>query len=251
MHQISFGAGRTAIARSVVVSAHLSPPPRSGERQASAQGAHAPRIRVLVAEPHAATRRSLCRTLADEEGFEVLGAVDDPDALALEVELERHRPDVVVLGLELRESSSLEAIRAIRERSTQTKIVVSSSEEDPVLAQRALTAGAGAVVAASLASGELSEAVRAAASDRQFLSPRVAARLDALHRSLTGNRLTRREVEILRLIAFGHTSVEIARMLHLSPRTIETHRAHIHKKLALRTRAELVRYALRRGVIGA
>ena len=92
---------------------------------------------------------------------------------------------------------------------------------------------------------------QAAAMGEEWVSPRVAARLDALHRALTDNKLTQREVEVLRLIAFGHTSVEIARMLHLSPRTIETHRAHIHKKLGLKSRAELVRYSLRRGLIGA
>jgi two-component system response regulator NreC len=70
-----------------------------------------------------------------------------------------------------------------------------------------------------------------------------------LHRTLTENKLTPREVEVLRLIALGHTSVEIARKLHISPRTVETHRAHVHRKLGLSTRAELVRYALRRGLL--
>ena len=101
-----------------------------------------------------------------------------------------------------------------------------------------------------LADTELAQAVRAAAGGEEYVSPAVAARLDALHRALTDNKLSPREVEVLRLIALGHTSVEIAERLHLSPRTIETHRAHIHKKLGLKTRAELVRYALRRGLIG-
>jgi two-component system response regulator NreC len=124
-------------------------------------------------------------------------------------------------------------------------------EDNPVFAQRALTAGAVGFVAKDLADGELAQAIRAAAADHEFVSPRVAARLNELHRTLTDHKLTQREVEVLRLIAFGHTSVEIARKLQLSPRTIETHRAHIHKKLGLATRAELVRYALRRGLIGA
>ena len=74
---------------------------------------------------------------------------------------------------------------------------------------------------------------------------------ETLHRSITDDALSPREVEVLRLIALGHTSVEIARKLHLSPRTVETHRANIYRKLGLATRAELVRYSLRRGLLGA
>ena len=126
-----------------------------------------------------------------------------------------------------------------------------STEESASLAQRALTAGAIGYVTKDLAGSELPEAVRAAMRGEQYLSPQVAVRLEELHRALTGNTLTPREAEVLRLIALGHTSVEIARKLHLSPRTVETHRAHIHKKLGLATRAQLVGYALRHGLLGA
>jgi two-component system response regulator NreC len=105
-------------------------------------------------------------------------------------------------------------------------------------------------VTKDLADSELPRAIRAAVHGEQFVSPPVAIRLEALHRSLTENALTAREVEVLRLIALGHTSVEIARKLHLSPRTVETHRAHIHRKLGLATRAQLVGYALRRDLLG-
>jgi len=90
-----------------------------------------------------------------------------------------------------------------------------------------------------------------AARGEEYVSPRVAKRLQVLRHSLTGGELSVREVEVLRLIALGHTSVEVARKLGISPRTVETHRAHIHNKLAVRTRAELVRYALRRGLLRA
>ena len=83
------------------------------------------------------------------------------------------------------------------------------------------------------------------------MSPRVAAGLDALRRAVGGDGLSPRETEVLRLIALGHTSAEIAAKLHLSRRTVETHRARIHRKLGLTTRAELVRFALRRHLIGA
>ena len=194
-------------------------------------------------------RRSLRLLLDAEDGLEVVAEADDHASATRHVH--GHRPQVLVLDMGLRDGSSIEAIRTLSEQVPQTRIVVLTMEENPVFAQRALTAGASGYVAKDLADAELPQAIRAAAQGEEWVSPRVAARLDALHRTLTDNKLTQREVEVLRLIAFGHTSVEIARMLHLSPRTIETHRAHIHKKLGLASRAELVRYALRRGLIGS
>src|SRR5271167_1681295 len=124
-------------------------------------------------------------------------------------------------------------------------------QDNPVFAQHALASGALGFVLKELADSELAQAVRAAARGEEYVSPRVAARLDALRRSLTDDQLTLREVEVLRLIALGHTSVEIARKLYISPRTVESHRARIHNKLGLGTRAELVRYALGRGLLRA
>ena len=127
--------------------------------------------------------------------------------------------------------------------------MVLTVEENPAFAQRALAAGAVGFVAKDLADAELPDAIRAAARGEEYVSPRISAKLDALNRAMTDDRLTPREAEVLRLIALGHTSVEVARKLHLSPRTVETHRAHIHRKLGLATRAELVRFALRRGLL--
>ena len=117
------------------------------------------------------------------------------------------------------------------------------------MAQRALAAGALGFVVKDLADEELAPAIRQAAGGAQYVSHRVASRLGVLDRALVEDKLSAREVEVLRLIALGHTSVEIARQLHLSPRTVETHRARIHRKLGLTTRAELVRYALGRGLL--
>ena len=96
---------------------------------------------------------------------------------------------------------------------------------------------------------ELPQAIRLAARGEQYVSPRLALPLDDIHQIVAEDRLTVREIEVLRLIALGHTSVEIAEQLHLSPRTVETHRARIHRKLGLATRAELVAYALRSGLL--
>ncbi|HTU78437.1 MAG TPA: response regulator transcription factor [Solirubrobacteraceae bacterium] len=216
-----------------------------GEQQTAA--ADAP-IRVLLADDHALMRRSLRLLLDGEDGVEVVGEADDLAAVGRQVH--GHRPQVLVLDLGMPNGSSIATIGRLRERASDTQIVVMTMEENPAFAQRALAAGALGFIAKDRADTELPEAVRAAARGEEFVSPRVAERLESLRRSLTGDALTPREVEVLRLIALGHTSVEIGRKLHLSPRTVETHRANIHRKLELATRAELVRYALGRGLLG-
>jgi two-component system, NarL family, response regulator NreC len=224
---------------------HLHVAPRPGEIEPLVA---APSIRVVLADDHGLMRHPHRLLLEGEEGVEVIG--EGCDLASVTSHVQAQQPDVLVLDLDMPDGSSIEAIGQLREREPDTQIVVVAMEDSPVFAQRALTAGATGYVTKDRADSELPEALRAAVRGEQYLSPQVAARLEALHRSLTENALTPREVEVLRLIALGHTSVEIARKLHLSPRTVETHRAHIHKKLGLATRAQLVGYALRRGLLG-
>ncbi|HTY97212.1 MAG TPA: response regulator transcription factor [Solirubrobacteraceae bacterium] len=205
-------------------------------------------IRVVLADDQMLVRRSLRMLLDAESDVEVVA--EAADHMTTVRHLHGHEPDVLVLDLRMSDGSGVETVRSLCARVPQTRIVVLTMADDPAFAQRALAAGACGFVVKELADTELVRAVRAAAAGEEYVSPAVAVRLDALHRALTDNKLSQREVEVLRLIALGHTSVEIAQRLHLSPRTIETHRAHIHKKLGLKTRAELVRYALRRGLIG-
>jgi two-component system response regulator NreC len=204
-------------------------------------------VRVLLADDHALMRHSLRLLLDGEEDVEVVAEAEDMATVARYAE--DHRPHVLVLDLGMPDGSSIEEIGRLRERAPDTQIVVMTMEQNPVFAQRAFAAGALAFIAKDLADAELPQAVRAAARGEEFVSPRIARRLDALQRSLTNDALSPREVEVLRLIALGHTSVEIARMLDLSPRTVETHRANVYHKLELSTRAELVRYALQRGLL--
>jgi len=230
---------------------HIAAAPTPGDNDAAPQRLESARpdpIRVVLADDHVLMRRTLRLLLDSEDDVEVVAEAADHSAAVRH--LHGHEPDVLVFDLRMTDGSGIETVRALCERVPSTSIVVLTMEDDPTFAQRALSAGACGFVVKELADAELVEAVRAAAVGEEYVSPRVSARLDALHRALTDNKLSQREVEVLRLIALGHTSVEIARKLHLSPRTIETHRAHIHKKLGLRTRAELVRYCLRRGLIG-
>ncbi len=220
----------------------------SGSDDGSGPQAQAP-IRVVLAEDHALMRRTLRELLEAEPSVAVVAVARDL-ASALN-EVERHQPEVLVLDLSLHDGPCAEMLEALHTRAPDTEIVVLTTDDSPVRLHRALSGGVLGYVLKQLADSELLAAVRAAARGAEYVSPRVGEGLDALYSSLTDDRITPREVEVLRLIALGHTSVEIARMLRLSPRTVETHRAHIHHKLGLATRAQLVRYALGRGLLRA
>jgi two-component system response regulator NreC len=185
----------------------------------------------------------------------VLEAESDLEGVAEASELESarryvrgHRPAVLVLDLNMPGGSSLEAIPAIREESPETQIVVLTMQQEPAFARQALSNGALGYVLKEAAGEELVQAVRRAAAGESYLNPKLGARL-AAQPSVREDDLSEREIEVLRLIALGHTNAEIAAQLYLSVRTVETHRAHIQQKLSLSTRAELVGYALDRGLV--
>jgi two-component system response regulator NreC len=204
-------------------------------------------ISVVLADSHAPMRRSLRLLLDSEDDVEVVGEADDLASVVRHVEDDQ--PQVLLLDLSMPGGSSVEVISQLRERVPATQVVALTMEDDPVFAQRAFAASAVGFVMTERSDAELLQAIRSAARGEEYISPQVAARLDAIHRSLTEDKLTSREVKVLRLIAHGHTSVEVARKLRISPRTVETHRSHILSKLGLATRAELVHYALGRGLL--
>ena len=142
--------------------------------------------------------------------------------------------------------TSLDAIPQVSERSPGTSVVVLTMQEDPSFARTALQAGARGYVLKDSANTELVAAVRRAAAGETYLAPRLGAALAATPAAPSGppDDLTPRELEVLRLIALGHTNAEVGTQLYLSIRTVESHRAHIQQKLRRSTRAELVRYAL-------
>jgi two-component system response regulator NreC len=213
-------------------------------------GADAP-ITIVLADDHAVVRSGLRMVLEREPGFEVVSEAGDADA-ALRTVL-GHKPSVLVLDLNMPGTlSSLDAIPRVAEVSPDTRVVVLTMQEDPEFARRSLRAGAAAYVLKEAADDELVDAVRSVASGGTYLNPRLGAMLAAAppERSGPPDDLTERELEVLRLIALGHTNAEIAQSLFLSVRTVETHRAHIQRKLSRSTRAELVRYALDHGLVG-
>ncbi|MHB1807959.1 MAG: response regulator transcription factor [Solirubrobacteraceae bacterium] len=204
-------------------------------------------ITIVLADDHAVVRSGLRLLLDSEDGFEVVAEAGDLESAQRYVR--GHHPAVLVLDLNMPGGSSLEAIPQIREQSPETQIVVLTMQQEPGFARRALGAGAIGYVLKEAADDELVEAVRRAGDGESYLNPRLGARLAAEPPPGPPDGLSDRELEVLRLIAMGHTNGEIASKLYLSIRTVETHRSHIQQKLGLNTRAELVGYALERGVI--
>src|SRR4051794_218374 len=204
-------------------------------------------IRIVLADDHAVVRSGLKLLLDGEDDIEVV-AMAGPAEDALRY-VRGHKPDVLILDLNMPGTrKSLDILPEIPEASAGTRVVVLTMQEDPAFARRALRGGAMGYVLKEAADEELVHAVRLASEGQTYLHPRLGAALAAAPDGPPDD-LTERELDVLRLIALGHTNVEIAGHLHLSVRTVETHRAHIQQKLRLSARAQLVRYALDRGLL--
>jgi two-component system response regulator NreC len=204
-------------------------------------------IRIVIADDHAVVRAGLRLLLDAEDGFRVVAEAGDVEAARRMVGA--HRPDVLVLDLNMPGGASLPAIPQLAEQSA---VVVLTMQNDPAFAREALQTGALGYVLKEAADSELVQAVRAAAAGRSYLNPELGGRIATSPPEPAGppDDLTERELEILRLIALGHTNAEIGQRLYLSVRTVESHRAHIQHKIRRSTRAELVAYALEHELIG-
>ena len=211
--------------------------------------AEADAITIVLADDHAVVRRGLEMLLNAEDGFEVVASVGDLEAAIRTTR--GYKPNVLVLDLNMPGGSSLDAIPTILKASPDTKIAVLTMQNEPAFAREALGNGALAYVLKEAADDELVTAVRRAAGGETYLNPQLGARMAAEPPQPAGppDDLTEREVEVLRMIALGHTNAEIAEQLYLSIRTVESHRAHIQQKLRRSSRSDLVRYALDHGLV--
>ncbi|HEY6524499.1 MAG TPA: response regulator transcription factor [Solirubrobacteraceae bacterium] len=206
-------------------------------------------ISIVLADDHRVVRSGL-RVLLESDGrFAVVGQAGD--VAGTEEAVHAHHPRVLVLDLNLGGESSLDAIPRLRADAPETQIVVLTMQEDPAFARAALRSGAIGYVLKDAADAELMTAVTLASEGRTYLNPELGAHLAAQppEGDARPDKLTPREVEVLTLVALGHTNGEIAAALYLSVRTVESHRAHIQQKVGLTTRAELVGYARDRGIV--
>ena len=204
-------------------------------------------IRVVLADDHPVVRHGLSQLLESSGGFSVVAQAGDvPGTLEA---VRTWRPDVLILDLNMPGGSSLEAVPQLLRDSPSTQIVVLTMQSEPAYARRALGAGVTGYVLKDAADEELLEAIRRAAAGESYLHPRLGARVAAEPQFGSPDVLSERELQVLRMVALGHTNNEIAEHLYLSVRTVETHRAHIQQKLRLRSRSDLVRYALAHGLL--
>lgn len=218
------------------------------------------RIRVLVADDHAILRAGLKMLVNAQPDMEVCAeAASSSEAVRLTAE---YTPDVVVMDISMPGGHASSSVRSIRRGWPQTKVLVLTMHDDPAYLVAMMTAGASGYVLKRSAATELLTAIRTIHRGGSFLDPTVAG--DAIQKSVLRKMaahaaqpekpphlLSAREQEVLRLHAIGHTNQEIADLLFLSVKTVESHRSRLRKKLGLTTRAELVRYARDAGLLGA
>jgi DNA-binding NarL/FixJ family response regulator len=207
-------------------------------------------VRVLIADDHGIVRSGLRLLLERQPDIEVVGeAADGAEARELAI---RERPDLAILDVRMPKLTGLQATREIRAQAPEVAVLILSMHDDERYLFEALKAGASGYVLKAQADTELLEAIRAVRRGEPFLTPEAQRSLirDLLERGSAGEEeLTPREEEIVKLVAEAHTTREIAAILHLSEKTVENHRGSAMRKLGMRDRVELVRYAIRRGLI--
>jgi two-component system response regulator NreC len=208
-------------------------------------------IRAVVVDDHAVVRSGLKLLLDREDDIEVVGeAGNAKDAI---FRVRAFKPDIVLLDVVMPGQSGIEVLPTLLKESPETRVLVLSMQDDPRYVREAFAAGAAGYVLKEAADEEVVAAVREIAEGRSYVHPALGARIlaaEAEERAAAeADPLSDREREVLRLLALGHTNQEIAKLLYISVRTAETHRAHIMQKLRLSTRAELVRHALSQGLL--
>ena len=208
-------------------------------------------IRVLIVDDHAIVRSGLRLLVEREEGLEPVDEASSArEAIFRTID---HRPDVIVIDVTMPEQSGIEVIPKLLEASPDSKVLVLSMHDDPHYVRDAFAAGASGYVLKEAADAEVVAAIREIAAGGDYVHPALGARMvaaeAAARAAAASDPLSDREREVLRLLALGHTNQEIAKLLFISVRTAETHRAHIMQKLGLQTRAELVRHAIAHGLM--
>jgi len=213
-----------------------------------------PRTTVVLADDHPLVRQGLRSLLEAEADCTILG--EEADGLKVVDLVERLRPDLLLLDLRLPGQGGLEVMRQLLRRGGKTRVIVLSMHAGEPLVRDALRLGAHGYVLKDAPPGEVVEAVRAVGAGRRYLSRSLAERaIDAYAAQAAAppddpyESLTTRERQVLQLAAESHTLAEIATRLGISPRTVESHREHLMQKLGLHSQTDLIRYAVRRGIV--
>ncbi len=211
-------------------------------------------LRILVADDHTLVRQGLRKILEEQPGWEVVAETGDGrEAVRLALEL---KPDVVLMDIAMPQLNGVEAVQQIQRRAPEIRVLVLSMYDDEGYVTRAVRAGASGYLLKDSADTDLIHAVTAVAQGKSFFSPAAARIIVDDYARPAGKGLTdrfeslsEREREVFQLVAEGNSNKEVAELLHISPATVETHRAHLMEKLDLHSTAELVLCAVRRGVV--
>jgi DNA-binding NarL/FixJ family response regulator len=216
------------------------------------------KLRILLADDHALVRRGARAVLNSRQGWRVVGeAANGREAIEKALKL---RPDVAIVDISMPELDGVEVARQLREAIPDTKVLVLTMHESDQMVRRALDAGARGYLLKSDLTNCLTKAVKAIADGKRFLTPRVSeivleGFLKTRNQNQKGERksarTTPREIEIIRLLAEGKSNKEIAALLGITVRTVETHRAKIMLKLGLHSLTEIIHYAIRHRIFSA
>lgn len=211
-------------------------------------------ITILLVDQHPVIREGLKAVFGQHEDLQIIGETGEGLAAIKLVDI--LAPDVLIVGVMLPGLHGLEVIRQVRQRAPRTRVVMLSRYANATYVLEALSSGAAGYVLQSASVSELVQAVRDVAAGQCYLSAALAAQVSEMQQQGAKREgreayelLTPREREVLRLTAAGQTNAEMAAALGISARTVETHRAHLRQKLGLRTQADLIRYALQRGIL--
>jgi DNA-binding NarL/FixJ family response regulator len=216
-----------------------------------------PKIKLLLAEDHAIVRQGLQALLKQSEDIEVIGQAEDGQA-AVRMTGES-KPDVVLMDISMPILNGIEATRQIKKSYPHIKVLILSMHPNEEYIYAALNAGASGYILKQDAHPDLISAIQVVAGDKIFLSPSISTKMvkDYLHNMAAlaapdgWGKLTSRERQVLQLIAEGKSNKEISAIFFISVKTVETHKANLKEKLGVRTTADLVKYAVRKGIVSS
>ena len=210
------------------------------------------KLKILIADDHGILRAGLRALLKSDSNLEVVGEAENgEETLRLAMQL---NPDIVLMDMNMPGMNGVETTRQLIKQNTDLRVLVLTIHEDYEMVREAIQAGAAGYIIKRAADSELTNAIQAVSRGELYVHPAMTRALlnpqtQDTAKSIGGEPLTSRELEVLRLLAQGYTNKQIAEELSVSVRTVETHRANITGKLNIRSRVELLRYATKHGLI--
>jgi DNA-binding NarL/FixJ family response regulator len=205
-------------------------------------------IRVLVTDDHMVLRTGVAALLDREEDMTAVGEAATADQAVIKARA--LQPDVILLDAVMPRKSGIDALPELQKVAPEARVIMLSMQTNPSAIKQALNSGAAGYVSKHASDTDLLDAIRRVAAGSRYVDPELGGDLVVSDAAALTGSISERERDVLFMLALGYTNQEIAEMLFISVRTVETHRAHIMQKLNLKTRAELVLYALANGLIG-